>query len=140
MDPAAILHRLVADVYNGGNFAVVEALYPSVVQLNGERFTVEERAEAIRALPDLIPGFGVTIEVLGVADGFVATAWTIHHSMPGHVGASSAAQPTISRTSLRLFRVVEGKIVAEWLNWAAREQLHALGLRSLPTLPASYAK
>jgi hypothetical protein len=124
----ALIQRLVAEGYNRGDPTVVEALYAPIVALNDQPFSVAELKAAVTLLPTVIRGFHVTVEPLLTAGKFIAVSWTIHRRVAAGDADSVGAAPAPSWTGRRLFHIVEGKIVAEWFNRAADQQLQELDM------------
>ncbi len=51
VDHTTLLQRLVMELYNQRNLAMVEACFAPTIQLNGQVFSVAEFREAITQLP-----------------------------------------------------------------------------------------
>ncbi len=136
VDHTVLIQRLVTELYNQRNLAAAEALFAPTIQLNGQLFSVVELQEAIAALPTLLPGFHVTLDVMNAAEDWVVTHWTIHRTAtePRH-GMDASTEPA-SWTGLRLFRFADDKIAEVWCNAAARHRLEDLELRPQWGLPA----
>ena len=121
-----LIHQLVAEVFNGGNLALTEALYASTVRINGELFSAADLQDAQMLLHTVRPGREVTIEPVSVLDDLVLTSWTVHRTnIDPRDGADRAARSS-SWTGLRLFRIVEGRITEVWFNAAARQHLETV--------------
>ena len=127
-DPVALIQRLVAEGYNRRDPTVVEALYAPIVALNDQPCTVAELKAAVTLLPAVIQGFHVTVEHLLTAGELTAVSWTIHRRAAAGDADSVGAALAPNWTGRRLFHIVEGKIVAEWFNQAADQQLHELDM------------
>ena len=128
----AILRRLVEEIYNRGNLAEDEALYAPTVLLNDQVFSITELKAAIHELRTVLPGFRVTLTAASSIGDLVEVHWTIHRSVSELPGGGGTSKPQGRWTGLRLFRIVDGKIVEVWYNRAAFEHLEAIGLPAQP--------
>ena len=117
-DDVRLIRRLAADVYTQGNLAVAEACYAATVQVNGQPISVAELTDALGCLHGALPGLQVTISAPRPVGGWVAVQWTLHWTAAQPGGSSHADARPGGATSLRLFRLVAGKITDVWISWA----------------------
>jgi hypothetical protein len=128
----AIIHRLVEEVYNQGNLAVAEDIYAPTILLNDQVFSITELKAAIEELRTVLPDFRITLTAPYVVRDLVEAQWTIHGSVSELQRGGETSREQASWTGLRLFRIVDGKIVEVWCNRAAIDHLEAIGLPALP--------
>jgi steroid delta-isomerase-like uncharacterized protein len=76
------------------------------------------------AFPDL---HFTTEEMLGAGD-LVATRWTCTATHQGELMGIPPTGKQITITGIDIFRVVDGKIVEEWVNWSTLSMLQQLGV------------
>ena len=134
----AIIHRLVEQVYNQANLAAVDTVYAPIFQLNGLPTRIEDFKQAITLIHATIRGFHVTTGDLVTSGDLVTVTWTIHSTPIEPERGTGPAPGEGVWTSIHLFRIVEGMIVEEWLNWDALSQLQQLDSLHMPELPAGY--
>jgi hypothetical protein len=80
----------------------------------------------------------VTTELVLVHGGWVTAHWTIHRARSEESCDNGTSRQHGSWTSIRLFRIVDGKIVEEWYHWAAIRRLQDLFPICMPELPQGY--
>jgi hypothetical protein len=134
-DPTALVERLVVEVYNRGNLAVIEQLFTPTILFNGHMATIKDVSDAIACLQQLFPGLHVTLDSITAAGDLVAVHWTIHHS-PEPSPNTSQGNRHVTRPGLRLLRVADGRIAEVWFNWTALDRLQGYSELHLPDLPA----
>jgi predicted SnoaL-like aldol condensation-catalyzing enzyme len=133
-----IIHRLVEEVFNQGDLAAVDTVYAPVFTLNDLPTRVNDFKQAITMLHATFPGFHITTGDLVAIEDIVAATWTIH-TRPSPLELYEAlATREAAWTGLHVFRITEGKIVEEWLNWDALQQLQHFDPLFMPQLPAGY--
>ena len=134
-DPAALIERLVAEVYNRGHLAPIEQLFAPTVLVDGQAATVWDVSEGISCFKQLFPGRQCTLDVISTAGDLVAVHWTIHYPAAS-CHDTGQRSPDVARTGVRLFRIADGRIAEVWFNCRALEQLQAHPALRLPDLPA----
>ncbi len=125
-DPTALLECLVAEVYNRGNLAALEVCFTPTVLFDGQVATIEEFSDSIQCLRQLFPDLHVTLDASTALGDLVAVKWTVHHAAASCQDSADGKRQA-ARKSVRLFRIVDGRIAEVWFNWTARAQLQAQG-------------
>ena len=134
----SIILRLVEEVFNQGNLAAVDTVYAPVFTLNDLPTGIEDFKQAITMLHATFPGFHVTTDDLVTAGDMVAATWTIHTRPLAAEPREALTAREMAWTGVHVFRITGGKIVEEWLNWDALNQLQQVDPLFMPQLPAGY--
>jgi len=146
-DNKAIVRRFFEDVHNQGNVAAVDELLapnillhfdsPSDVPVSAEmQLSLEEIKQVFSQLRTTFPDYHFTVEFQVAEGDLVVTRGTARGTHQGKYWDSTwqdipptAKQVTWTETAID--RIVEGKIVENWINEDALGRLQQIG--ALPT-------
>jgi steroid delta-isomerase-like uncharacterized protein len=133
IENANTVRKLIDEVWNRGQFALVDMMYTpdfinhdpaSSVEARGPESVKQSATLYRQAFPDLYLKVEDTI-----SDGdHVVTRWT---SSGTHLGDLQGIAPTGLRTTstgITIARFVDGKIAEEWANWDTLGLLRQLGV------------
>jgi len=138
----ALVRRAVEDVWNGGDFAAVDALVTRDVLIHASLPGNDIHGpEGIRqfygALREAFPDIHFTIEDQVAEGDRVVTRWTARAT---HTGAFQGIPPTgrqVSLAGIDIDRIVSGKVVECWPVADELGLLQQLGALSPPDMTAS---
>ena len=138
----ALVRRAVEDVWNGGDFAAVDALVTRDVLIHASSPGNDIHGpEGIRqfygALREAFPDIHFTIEDQVAEGDRVVTRWTARAT---HTGAFQGIPPTgrqISLAGIDIDRIVSGKVVECWPVADELGLLQQLGALSPPDMTVS---
>lgn len=130
---AALLRRLVDEIWNAGNIDLADELFStSYVNHGGLIPDLVKGPEGIKFSVALyraaFPGLCIRIDSLSSSHGSVQMHWTAHGSAVDHGnGTTSALNGELALSGSMRSSVVAGQIVETWTSWDSTVALQALG-------------
>ena len=127
-----VVRRLFEEIYNGGNLNLADELldtrYVGYNPLPGQPPGVEGFRWAMLRLREAFPDFHVTIEDL-IADEYkVVARLTARGTQRGPFMGMPATSQRATWSGIRIFRLVNGKIVEHWGVWDTLGMMRQLGV------------
>ncbi len=130
-DHKMLLRRRVDDIWNNGNMAVVDEVIAADYVNNGQTIGREGFTQFVTAVRAAFPDLQFTIDDMIAEADKLAVRYTGHAT---HQGEFSGIPPTgkpVTITGIDMFRLADGKIVEEWLNFDQLSMLQQMGV--IPT-------
>ena len=127
-----VVRRLFEEIYNGGNLELADELldanYVGHNPIPGQPPRVEGFKWAMMRLREAFPDFHVTIEDL-IADEYKVVARLMARgTQRGSFMGLSVTNKSATWVGIRIFRLVNGKIVEHWGVWDSLGMMQQLGV------------
>jgi steroid delta-isomerase-like uncharacterized protein len=141
---ANVVRRLIEDVWNKRNIEVVETLLtPDTRIYDPNTPEVGSGPEAYRKVfalyTNAFPDVRLTINDLIDGGDKVVVRWNAKGTHSGNLGDIAPTNRQLDITGTTTFRVTNGKIAEQWLNWDALGMLQQLGVVPKTQTPAKAA-
>ena len=126
------LSNRALEIWNEGNYALLDELYsPEIVRhevnIIEDLVGPKEYKDNVTLVRTAYPDFNVTADELFVKDDRVVLRWTVTGTNTGPRGDQPATGKRIQFSGVVINRVVDGKIVEEWVYFNMAAILKQLG-------------
>jgi predicted ester cyclase len=134
-----IVLRTHEEIWSNGNIALVDELYaPDFVchwATGLETRGVEELKKNILTARADIPDLRENIELILAEGNLVATYWRAHGTFTGNIQGISQKNQKIALQEMAIYRIVQGKIVEQWMMANNLLLMQQFGLELRPIQP-----
>jgi steroid delta-isomerase-like uncharacterized protein len=130
-DMKALSNRALK-IWSEGNYALLDELYsPEIVRhevnINEDIVGTKEYKDNVTLVRTAYPDFNVTSDEVFVKDDRVVLRWTVTGTNTGPFGDQPATGKRIQFSGVNINRVIDGKIVEEWVYFNLAAELKQLG-------------
>lgn len=127
-------------IWSEGNFALLDELYsPEIVRhevnIIEDLVGPKEYKDNVTLVRTAFPDFNVTSDEVFVKDDRVVLRWTATGTNTGLLGDQPATGKRIQISGVNINRVIDGKIVEEWVYFNMAHFLTQLGYKITPPSP-----
>ncbi len=130
-DMKAISTRAL-EIWSEGNYALFDELYsPEIIR---HEVSIQEDLVGTKQYQDNVtwvrtayPDFDVTVDDLFVKDDLVVLRWTVTGTHTGYRGDLPATGKRVQFSGINIDRIIDGKIVEEWVYFNMAAPLKQLG-------------
>jgi steroid delta-isomerase-like uncharacterized protein len=128
----ALIRRHTEELWNQGKLDIAREIHASDIvfhdasspELRGSEAYGQFVATYRTAFPDL----HFTIEDMFAAGDKVAERWTCVGTHQGELMGIPPTGKQVTTTGIDIFRIADGKIAEEWVNWSTLAMLQQLGV------------
>jgi len=131
---AAVVHRVVDEIWNAGNIDLADELFaPAYINHGGLIPDLVRGPEGIKLSVALyraaFPGLHVAVDDVRVEDNDrVTLRWTAGNQVPDDGAGHAPARPGGTLTGRTSSHVVNGQVAESWTSWDAALVLQRLGV------------
>ena len=120
------------EIWSEGNYALLDELYsPDIVRhevnIHEDIVGTKEYKDNVSLVRTTYPDFNVTADELFVKDDLVVLRWTVTGTHTGYRGDLPATGKRVQFSGININRVIDGKIVEEWVYFNMADVLKQLG-------------
>ena len=138
-DMKALSNRAL-EIWSEGNYALLDEIYsPEIVRhevnINEDLVGTKEYKDNVIWVRTANPDFNVTTDEVFVKDDRVVLRWTVTYTNTGPRGDQPATGKRVQFSGIVINRVVDGKIVEEWVYFNMAAVLTQLGYTFTPPSP-----
>jgi steroid delta-isomerase-like uncharacterized protein len=128
----ALVRRHTEEFWNKGNLDISAQVHASDMvfhdALSPELCGAEAYKQFVAAYRTAFPDLHFTIEDVIAAGDKVASRWTCVGTHQGELMGIPPTGKQTTTTGIDIFRIVDGKIVEEWVNWSTMALMQQLGV------------
>lgn len=130
-DMKALSNRALK-IWSEGNYALLDELYsPDIIRhevnIKEDLVGTKEYKDNVTWVRTTYPDFNVTADELFVKDDLVVLRWTVTGTNTGPRGDLPATGKRVQFSGININRVIDGKIVEEWVYFNMAAVLKQLG-------------
>ena len=138
-DEMKALSSRALKIWSEGNYSLLDELYsPEIIRhevnINEDLIGREEYKDNVILVRTAYPDFNVTADELFVKDDLVVLRWTVTGTNTGIRFDVPATGKRIQFSGININRVIDGKIVEEWVYFNMADVLKQLGYTFNPPL------
>ena len=133
----ALVRRAFEEAWNKGNLAVEDEVVAEDFVHHGPTHREglhgrEEEKQSVAAIHSAFPDIYTTIEDQIAEGDKVVTRWTARGTHKGGFMGIAPTDKEVTVTGITINRIIEGKIMEEWVSWDTFGVLQQLEAVSLP--------
>jgi len=130
-DMKALSNRALK-IWSEGNYALLDELYsPEIIRhevnIQEDLVGTQQYKDNVTWVRAAYPDFNVTTDDLFVKDDLVVLRWTVKGTNTGPLGDQPATGKRVQFSGININRVIDGKIVEEWVYFNRADVLKQLG-------------
>ena len=120
------------EIWSEGNYALLDELYsPEIIRhevnIQDDLVGTKQYKDNVIWVRTAYPDFDVTVDDLFVKDDLVVLRWTVTGTQTGSRGDLPATGNRVQFSGININRVIDGKIVEEWVYFNMADVLKQLG-------------
>lgn len=136
-----VVHRFVEECWNDGNLSVVPQMIAAHCRFHDPVFPhmiagVESMQHHIERCRRAFPDLKLTITDTIAEKDEVVLHWTLNGTHRGEFLGMAPTNVNALIAGTSIYRLEDGKIVEQWVNWNLMSLIEQLGLRAVAGIPA----
>lgn len=128
----AILRRRVEEIWNQGNFAVIDDLIAADFVSNGQAIGREGFRQFVSTVRTAFPDLQFTVEDIVTEGDKVCVRYVGRGTQQGEFAGLPASGKPVQFTGIDIFRIADGQMAEEWLMYDQLGLLQQLGAIPVP--------